>query len=475
MKHILVVDDERGPRESLNAIFNREYDVSLTASADEALVRLAKSPVDLALLDVRMPGKDGLTLLKEIRELDPDLPVIMISAGTEVRPAVEAMRVGAFDYVTKPFDVVEIQRLVARALESRTLHRRVETLESEVARQFPVHGIVGSAPSFHAALDDARKAAESDATVLVLGESGTGKELVARMIHTHSARREEPFVAVHCAALPEDLLESELFGYEKGAFTNATQRKPGRFDLAGSGTLFFDEVGEMPMATQVKLLRVLQEREFMRVGGTRVIRTEARIVAATSRDLKQEVKEGRFRDDLYYRLGVVPVPLPPLRDRREDIPELVRHFIASFGQRLPAATQGCDEDAMARLCHYAWPGNVRELHNVIERMLVLHRDEPVIRAAFLPAEFQSDDAQASPGGMPSRETLPAHGLEAAVNDYERCMITLALSRTDGVQTRAARLLGTTRRKLRYRMDRLAIPGAPTGETTTGNAPTELGR
>ncbi|MGQ9663603.1 MAG: sigma-54-dependent transcriptional regulator, partial [Kiritimatiellia bacterium] len=315
MKHILVVDDEQGPRESLKAIFSPKYEVYLAESAERARRILVEKPVDLVLLDVIMPREDGISFLREIRADYPEIPVIMISAYPSVRPVVEAMRVGAFDYVTKPFDVEELHLIVHRALESATLQRRVATLESDLAREFPVDSIVGRDPSFLAALEDVKKAARTDATVLIVGESGTGKELVARLLHALSDRKNEPFVAVHCGALPESLMESELFGYEKGAFTNATHMKPGRFDLAGSGTLFLDEVGEMSLATQVKLLRVLQEREFMRIGGTRVIRTNARIVAATAKNLRTEVQVGEFRDDLFYRLSVVPVSLPPLRQR----------------------------------------------------------------------------------------------------------------------------------------------------------------
>jgi transcriptional regulator with GAF, ATPase, and Fis domain len=285
---------------------------------------------------------------------------------------------------------------------------------------------------------------------LIGGESGTGKELAARMLHSLSSRKEEPFVAVHCAALSETLMESELFGHEKGAFTGADKRKPGRFDLAGSGTLFFDEVGEMSLSTQVKLLRVLQEREFMRVGGTRPIRTNARIVAATARDLRQEVKEERFRDDLYYRMSVVPVTVPPLRERSGDIPLLINHFLDIFGRGLSAQVKRVHPTAMQLLCNYAWPGNIRELRNIVERMLVLNRDADEVLPQFLPAEFH--DGRVSPPA-----TLDAGAtLQDAVDTYEKQLIEQALAETNGVQTRAADKLGTTRRILRYRMEKLQI-------------------
>ncbi|MBM4147907.1 MAG: sigma-54-dependent Fis family transcriptional regulator, partial [Lentisphaerae bacterium] len=423
-QRILVVDDELGPRESLKAIFSGRYEVAAAADANEALRILTASAFDLVMLDVILPGKDGVTLLKEIRDMYPRMPVIMVSASTSVRPVVEAMRFGAFDYVSKPFDVAELLHTAERAIQGGVLGRRLEVLESDVEREFPVGNIVGSAPSFQAALSDLRKAAVSDATVLIHGESGTGKELAARMLHSLSPRSSEPFVPVHCAALPETLMESELFGHERGAFTGADRRKPGRFDLAGSGTLFFDEVGEMSLTTQVKLLRVLQEREFMRVGGTQVIKTNARIVAATSRNLREEAEEGKFRQDLFYRLSVVPVRLPPLRERRPDIPLLTGYFVGMFGQNLDAPAAEFSPAAMSLMENYAWPGNVRELRNIVERMIVLHGREQVILPDHLPAEFHG-------GALPTAE--PKGKFEEQVNAYERALIEEALAKTDGVQ------------------------------------------
>ena len=460
---LLVVDDELGPRESLKAVLGRSYDVELAENGDQAMQALVSQKVDLVLLDVIMPDRGGLELLKEIQGLYPDLPVIMISASSSLRPVVEAMRVGAFDYVAKPFDVQELLRIVKRCLESTRLHRRVEVLESEVARAFPVDSIVGESPEFRAALDDVRKAADTDSTVLIRGESGTGKELAARMLHSLSSRKDEPFVAVHCAALSENLMESELFGHEKGAFTGAEKLKLGRFDLAGSGTLFFDEVGEMTLSTQVKLLRVLQEREFMRVGGTRVIRTNARIVAATARDLRKEVKEERFRDDLFYRLSVVPITLPPLRQRAGDVPLLVNHFLEFFGRTIDTRVRRASSEAMDLLCRYAWPGNIRELRNIVERVLVLHRNEESLLPQFLPEEFHAVAAEPSPSigsGM---------SLQDAVDVFERRLIEQALKETGGVQTRAAERLGTTRRILRYRMEKLNIPANETPNGGVRNA------
>ncbi|MDD2709763.1 MAG: sigma-54 dependent transcriptional regulator [Verrucomicrobiae bacterium] len=454
MSHILIVDDDAGCRESLKTIFSNTHGVFMAENAVEAGRLLSMQRVDLILLDLVMPDKDGLAMLAEVKEQYPDIPVIMISALGAVRQVVQAIRAGAYDYIAKPFNVSELQLTVERALQSSSLQRRVEILEREVSSEFPVDEIIGAAPSFNKALADIRKAAESDSTVLITGESGTGKELAARLLHSQSKGKAEPFVAVHCAALPETLMESELFGHEKGAFTGATSQRLGRFDLAGSGTVFLDEVAEMTPAIQVKLLRVLQEREYMRVGGTKVIRTNARIVAATSRDLRQEVSKGRFRDDLFYRLNVVPVGLPPLRERSGDIPLLVNFFLGYFKRRIPGAVSRFDPAVMEALDSYRWPGNVRELRNIVERLLVLQGNKSVIGVEDLPAEFLD-----GPMEEKAAPAVPRGYLAEKVGDFERQLIEDALRQTNGVQTHAARLLGTTRRILRYRMKKLRLAGS----------------
>ncbi len=449
LRRLLIVDDDLGSRESLRQTFSRLYQVYAVERASAASKVLSERQIDVVLLDVMMPEKDGVTFLRELQELYPDMPCVMVSASAAVRPVVEAMRAGAYDFVIKPFDVDEIRRIVARTLETSALRRRVEVLQNEVSREYPVNDLVGVSPAFRQALDETARAADTDSTVLIQGESGTGKELIARRLHMLSNRRDEPFVPVHCAALPEALLESELFGHEKGAFTGAESRKQGRFDLAGSGTLFFDEVGEMSLATQVKLLRVLQEREYMRVGGTQVIRTAARIVTATARSLADEVREHRFRDDLYYRLNVVPIHLPPLRERPEDVPLLARHFLGLFRRGMNVAARDFSPEALAVMSRYPWPGNARELRNVVERVLVLHRQADIIDVDSLP-EAMRGAAAAPPvagAGMP---------LGAAVDAFERRLVLDALCEAGGVQTRAARSLGTTRRILNYRMQKLAI-------------------
>ena len=472
MPKLLIADDERGSREALRLIFDTEFEVLLAESAEEAQTLLARESVDLALLDVVMPGRSGIDLLRLIQADHPDLPVIMVSASTAIPSVVEAIRLGAVDFVGKPFDVENLRHIVRRAVETRRLHRQVQVLSTELSSAFPTRDIVGQSPAFLAAIEQLRFAAATGATVLIQGESGTGKELAARLLHAESPRQDEPFVAVHCASLPENLLESELFGHEKGAFTNADRLKPGRFELAGSGTLFFDEVGEMSTSTQVKLLRVLQEREFMRVGGTRLIRTNARIVAAAARDLRQDVLAGTFREDLFYRLNVVRVKLPSLRERREDIPLLLTHFLHRLGPALHAQTRAFDSEALRLLDAYAWPGNVRELRNLVERMLVLHGREPVVTAARLPEEFHADTAGESEPSMESMPAAPPEAsavvgavpLEEAVMAYEKRLIAEALRVSGGVQTRAATRLGTTRRILRYKMEKLGLAGEAAGLT-----------
>lgn len=461
-QHILVVDDELGPRESLRAVFAGDYEVTLAEDAAGGLAVIQRERVDLVLLDVMMPEEDGVSFLRRLQSLYADLPVIMISAASSVRPVVESMRVGAKDFVSKPFDVEEIKHIVRRTLENSVLQRRVATLEDDVAREFPVTGIVGTSPSFTTALDHVRKAAATDSTVLISGESGTGKELAARMLHSLSNRSAEPFVAVHCGALTETLMESELFGHEKGAFTGADKLKHGRFDLAGSGTLFFDEVSEMSPSTQVKLLRVLQEREFTRVGGTQVLKTNARIVAASNKNLREEVTQENFREDLFYRLSVVPVTLPPLRERPDDIELLVTYFLETLRQALSVQTEFFAPATLALMKRYPWPGNIRELRNVVERMLVLHGSHQLIEPPFLPAEFHAPHPP-TPGVTGHDANAP---LQDQVNAYERELIMKALAATRWVQTRAAERLGTTRRILRYRMEKLDIPAqAPTDESS----------
>ena len=448
---MLIIDDDRGSRESLRQTFLNQYQIRLAEGAAQALRLLTEQMADIVLLDVMMPEKDGVTLLKELNELYPGLPCIMVSASPAVRPVVESMKAGACDFVLKPFDVAEIRRIVARTLETSRLRHRVAVLESEVSKDYGE--LVGRSPALVAVLESVDQAAGSDATVLIQGESGTGKELIARRLHRLSPRTDEPFVPVHCSALPESLMESELFGHEKGAFTGADSRKLGRFDLAGSGTLFFDEVGEMSLPIQVKLLRVLQEREYMRVGGTQVVKSRARIVTATSRVLEDEVRQHRFRDDLFYRLNVVPITLPPLRERADDIPLLVRHFLATLRRGMNCITHDFSPEAMALLTHYAWPGNIRELRNLVERTLVLHGRTEIIHPDQLP-ELAVRPGTAPATAAPAAD--PPSSLNESVAARERELIAAALDAQGGNQSRAARQLGTTRRILGYKMKKLGL-------------------
>lgn len=448
MKHLLIVDDERGTRESLYVVFSNQYRVSLAANAKQALEALAGDPVDAVFLDIIMPDVDGLSLLNQILQAHPEMPVIMVSAAAGVKPAIKAIRMGAYDYVSKPFELEEVRTIAARALQSATLKRKVSLLQSEIEQEFPVNGIVGESSSFRKALADTRKAAETDATVLFIGESGTGKELFARYLHGISERQQEPFCPVHCAALPQNLMETELFGYEKGAFTGANKRKLGLIDMAGSGTLFFDEVSEMAPAVQVKLLRVLQEREFMRVGGTQRIHTNARIAAASATDLREAAETSDFRQDLYYRLSVVPIQLPPLRERLDDIPLLAYYFLSYFRKRMNVRTRDINPDALDAFRRYPWPGNIRELRNIIERMLVLHGKRERICLEDLPNEFNE---QRQPAVQPLDGPLTD-----AVDAFEADLIRRAMEENDGIQTRAAKQLGITRRMLKYRIDKLGL-------------------
>lgn len=450
MNKILIVDDEHGVRESLRLLLGDDYELVMAGDGRQALLRLDEKP-GLVILDVKLPDLDGLEVLRRLRQLEPRLPVIMLSGVGRVRTVVEAMRAGAVDYLAKPFDSEALRVTVRKMFAFRAMSEEVDYLKSiTAASRRPV--MVGRSAVTERLREDIARFAVTASSVLISGESGTGKEVVARLIHYQGDRRDRPFVPVHCAAVPEALFESELFGYEKGAFTDATARKEGLLDLARDGTIFLDEIGEMPLATQVKMLRVLQEREYQRLGGTKFLRTGARVLAATARDLPEAVAAGRFRQDLYYRLNVLQVALPPLRERRGDIPELADYFFHLLRREIPARTEQLDPELVARLAAYGWPGNIRELRNIIERLLVLHGREKRLRPAHL------DGCLAAPG---REETLlPGDGvsLEEVLRAQEKRLISAALRRAGGVRSEAARLLRTTRRILVYRMQRLGLDG-----------------
>src|ERR1700689_3682432 len=383
-KQVLIVDDEPNLRKILSAQLTRDgYDVLTAEDGEQGLALLAEHHIDLVITDLKMPKVDGMTLLKRALVDEPELPVVMITAHGTIDTAVEALKRGAFDFVTKPFDKDEVRQIVAKALRTRELGGADAT--STPASRGARFGIIGSSPGIAELYAILERVADTPTTVLITGESGTGKELVAGALHEHSSRKDKPFIKVNCAAIPKELIESELFGYERGAFTGAVSSKPGRFELANGGTLFLDEIGEIPIEMQVKLLRALQESEFERVGGIKTIRVDVRLVAATNRDLKKLIAGGTFREDLFYRLNVVPIRLPALRERAVDIPLLVDHFLGKFNERLKKHVAGTEPEALDVLASYPWPGNIRELENVIERA-VLFCDTQKLRAEDLPPE-----------------------------------------------------------------------------------------
>ncbi len=456
-KQILIADDEPNLRKVLGAQLAREgYEVHMVDNGKEAYDWLVDNHVDLLITDLRMPEMDGMELLRRALALDPGLPVVMITAHGTVDNAVEALKTGAFDYITKPFDQEELRRIVAKAIATRTLSARDATHAD--APQNSRFGIIGQSQAIFDVYALVDRVADSPTTVLVTGESGTGKELVARALHESSGRRAKPFIKVNCAAVPRELIESEFFGHERGAFTGAVASKPGRFELASGGTLFLDELGSIPLETQVKLLRALQEGEFERVGGVRTIKVDVRLVAATNTDLKKQIEQGTFREDLYYRLNVVAMRLPPLRERTEDIPLLVEHFIQKFNARLGKKVAGLDAETLARLSAYPFPGNVRELENVMERA-VLFADGELIRPSHLPPELLPDDVPGSSASSASEVGLKEQ-VRAAMNQLERQLIQRALDHNAFNVTHTARFLKLSRKGLQLKMKELGLREGP---------------
>lgn len=445
---ILVVDDEASLREVLSIMLQREgYDVETATNGAEAQALVPRGNYDLIISDIKMPKVTGIELLRFVRQHTPETIMVMITAFSTSEEAVAAMKLGAFDYITKPFRNDEIRLIVRNALERRALRQENQSLRQELGQRYSFANMIGKSQSMQDVYELIRKVAVSRANVLVTGESGTGKELVAKAIHFNSDRRDHSFVPVNCGAIPETLLESELFGHEKGAFTGAVGMKAGLFEVANGGTIFLDEIGELPQAMQVKLLRVLQEREFRRIGGTRDVAVDVRLIAATNKDLAIETKEGRFREDLYYRLNVIHIPLPPLRERTEDIPLLISHFYQENAGHDVKVSEG----VMRLLLDYPWPGNIRELHNVLERCLVLGPAEE-LSADCLPAQLRGAAV-----GAPAHD-LPPEGLDldAYLAVIERELLVKALERSNGVRTRAAELLKVSFRSIRYRLAKFAL-------------------
>jgi DNA-binding NtrC family response regulator len=457
-KRILIADDEINIRRVLEAILKRDgYEVVTAANGEEALARMGRG-IHTVITDLKMPGLDGMGLLKKLAADHPDVPVVMITAHGSVENAVEAVKLGAFDYVEKPFDQEQIRQVVAKALKTHAFSRRDPSPEQPAGTTPGRFRLVGDSPAIRHIYAIIEKVANTPSTVLITGESGTGKELIARALHENSARHQGPFIKINCAAIPKTLMESELFGYEKGAFTGAVGAKPGRFELAHGGTLFLDEIGEIPVEMQVKLLRALQESEFERVGGIRTTRVDVRLVAATNRDLEKEIEAGRFRKDLYYRLNVVPIVLPPLRDRKSDIPVLCAHFIEKYNKRLNKKIEGIDDEALAVLQTYPWPGNIRELENLMERLIVFS-DGPRIGARDLPEAVRGGGSGAGQSGEPA--AVPGDAslkdlVKQRAQELEKDLIAKALDETNGNVTRAAKLLQISRKSLQTKMKEFGL-------------------
>ncbi len=446
---ILVVDDELSMREFISILLEREgYEVITAGDAATALERLEHSAVDLVISDVKMPGLSGIDLLSRIKGSMPDTIVLMITAYSTTEQAVEAMKLGAYDYIAKPFKVEEIKVLVRNALEKRELKVENRVLREKVADASGFSGIIGASAAMRDLFSMIRKVSDSISTVLIQGESGTGKELAARAIHDNSPRAKKPFVAVNCGAIPETLIESELFGHVKGAFTGAVGDRSGLFEQGNSGTVFLDEIGELPLSMQSKLLRVLQEREVRRVGGSGTKKVDVRIVAASNRDLAEQVREGSFREDLYYRINVVQITMPPLRDRPEDIPLLVEYMARKHGCKAGCKGGVIASDAMKALMNYHFPGNVRELENIVERSLVLNSSSITI-STLPPSVFTGNRGF----GLSGTIDIPAGGinLEPALETLEKQYLLKALEKSSGVKKRAAELLGMSFRSFRYKL------------------------
>jgi putative PEP-CTERM system response regulator len=452
VRSVLIVDDEVGVRESLKMILKKDYDVFLAKDAEEAFLQIKEHSPDVILLDIILPDLDGLKVLEKIKQNEPDIVVIMITATNTAKTAVEAMKLGAYHYVTKPFDNDELRLIISRSLSEKALKQELIFRREEMDKSFDFGNILGKSKGMKDIFKMVKQIADSKSTVLIMGESGTGKELISRAIHYNSNRKNYPFVTINCAAIPETLIESELFGHEKGAFTNAIEKKLGRFEVAHQGTLFLDEIGELSLTTQAKILRFLEEKEFNRVGGSKTIKVDVRLITATNKDLNQMIKKGSFREDLYYRINVVPIVIPPLRERKEDIPILIDHFINKFSVENNKNVKGINKEALEFLMQYEWPGNVRELENLIERVIALTSNE-YIPANELPYSFKN---------IPKINGLKESVLDGKVSflqaeeEFEKEVILDALKKTNYIQSHAAEILGISRRILKYKMDKLGI-------------------
>ncbi len=452
-KKILIVDDEVNMRLVLKAMLTKEgYEVESAADGLEALALLKRHDVTACVTDLKMPKLDGMGLLSRMAEEYPAVPVILITAHGTVATAVDALKKGAFDYITKPFDQEELKRVIGKAVKTRVLsEEEIQLAPAEIDRS----EIVGSGAQMAKIFEIIRKVAPTTTTILITGETGTGKELVANAIHAGSPRKHNPFIKINCSAIAENLIESELFGYEKGAFTGAVASKPGRFELAHKGTLFLDEIGDLPREMQVKLLRVIQDQEFERVGGIQTIKVDVRLVAATNRNLQQDVREGRFREDLFYRLNVMPIHVPPLRERKEDIPALLDYFIGKFNRKLGRRIAGADPEVVDLLMDHDWPGNIRELENLAERLVLMARGETIVMGD-VPAELIEAVEARTQAGTPDEKRSIKELIREKTEDIEKQMIIRVLEECEGNISKAARQLGLSRRGLHLKLAKYSL-------------------
>lgn len=455
--HVLVVDDDPAVREVLfETLTNEGHQVTVVADGPTAVQTVKETPVQVLVTDLQLPGIDGLEVLDRVSRIDSKIVAIVMTGFGTINNAVRAMKAGAFDFLTKPFEPGTVAVLVSKALEVQRLRQENHLLRKAVRDQYKLEHLIGTSEPMRHVLEFVEKVADSDSTVLIQGESGTGKELVARMLHFNSFRKDRPLVPVNCGAIPENLLESELFGHEKGAFTGAAHTRMGRFELAHGGTIFLDEIAEMSLALQVKLLRVLQERSFERVGGTRTIHVDVRIIAATNQDLEVAVQEKRFRQDLYHRLNVIPITIPPLRERRSDIPLLVTHFLAIFNRTKQTNIAGCEPDAMTRLMEYGWPGNIRELENMIERLVVLKKSGTIAVADLPERLLQRGATSPEPQEQFIRFSEQGVNLAKELEQFENRLIVEALRQANGITSKAAQLLQLNRTTLVEKLKRKGV-------------------
>ncbi|OGP31978.1 MAG: Fis family transcriptional regulator [Deltaproteobacteria bacterium GWC2_42_11] len=466
---LLIVDDEKSMRDFLEIMFKKEgYKVATSTSAEDGLALCDKGTFDLIITDIKMGGMDGVSFVEKVKEVCPETTVIVITAYASIDNAVKAMKVGAYDYISKPFNVDEVKLIVRKALDMRQLEKENIVLKKELKQKYGFANLIGISSKMVDIYNLIKRVASTKSNILITGESGTGKELVARAIHYEGDRKGATFIAVNCGAIPENLIESEMFGHQKGAFTGAIANKSGLFEAANSGTIFLDEITELPLHTQVKLLRVIQERSFRRVGGIDDISVDVRIIAASNRDIEDEVKEGRFREDLFYRLNVIPIYIPALRERREDVPMLADHFLEKYRKELGKDIKKISEEAVKILLHYNYPGNVRELENIIERAVALEASDIILPESLpenlrysiteiLPSDFNLEKKRLTRLPFHITEILPSDfNLEKTIESYEKEMFLKALKMSGGVKTKAAKLLGLSFRSLRYKFEKYGL-------------------